>query len=280
MDTKQIVVIYHGNCPDGFGAAYIAWKKFEDSASYIGVQHGEGVPLGLDGKEIYMIDFSYPADTLLELESRAARLVVLDHHVGAQDAVEQVREHIFDNDHSGTGIAWKFFFPDTPLPRVLQYVQDADLWRNSLPNNKEIGAYLSTMPFDFKQWDALVREGDVDDMFDQMVARGTAYLEYVEYVYDHIEAQAQEVQFGDYTVMAVNCPRLFRSAVGHRLATKHGPFAIVFYEAGGVWHFSLRGDGSIDLSKVAQTYGGNGHKSAASFRLPFGASFPFKPLKK
>jgi nanoRNase/pAp phosphatase (c-di-AMP/oligoRNAs hydrolase) len=47
-----------------------------------------------------------------------------------------------------------------------------------------------------------------------------------------------------------------------------------------VWHFSLRGDGSIDLSKVAQTYGGNGHKSAASFRLPFGASFPFKPLKK
>ena len=30
---KNIVVIYHADCRDGFGAAYAAWKKFGDRAT-------------------------------------------------------------------------------------------------------------------------------------------------------------------------------------------------------------------------------------------------------
>ena len=32
---KNIVIIYHTDCRDGFGAAWAAWKKFGDSATYI-----------------------------------------------------------------------------------------------------------------------------------------------------------------------------------------------------------------------------------------------------
>jgi len=41
--NKEIVVLYHANCLDGFGAAYAAWKKFGDTADYIPVQYGEEV---------------------------------------------------------------------------------------------------------------------------------------------------------------------------------------------------------------------------------------------
>ena len=34
-ELKSIVVIYHGRCRDGFAAAYAAWKKFGDKASYL-----------------------------------------------------------------------------------------------------------------------------------------------------------------------------------------------------------------------------------------------------
>ena len=45
METlKKIVVIYHDQCRDGFGAAYAAWKKFGDDASYI-----QGAVITADG---------------------------------------------------------------------------------------------------------------------------------------------------------------------------------------------------------------------------------------
>ena len=36
---KNIVVLYHADCLDGFGAAYAAWEKFGDTAEYIPVQY-------------------------------------------------------------------------------------------------------------------------------------------------------------------------------------------------------------------------------------------------
>jgi oligoribonuclease NrnB/cAMP/cGMP phosphodiesterase (DHH superfamily) len=280
MELKDVVIIHHANCLDGFGGAFAAWKKFGDSASYIAANHGEAVPDGLDGKEIYIIDFSYPDGKLLEIESRAKKLVVLDHHIGAKESVEQVREHVFNNDRSGAGIAWHYFFPDAPFPRLLAYIDDNDLWRNSLPNNREVAAYCSTLPFDFKKWDALAAECEDDTKFAALIERGRAYAEYATYAREQIIKHAELVQFDEYQVLAVNAPRLLRSEIGHQLATKHAPFAIVYYEIDGAWHFSMRGDGSVDLSKIAQKHGGNGHRSAASFRLPFGSPFPFTLLQK
>ena len=54
---KDIIVIYHGECSDGFGGAWAAWKKFGETVDYIGAHHGDEPPVGLVGKEIYFIDF-------------------------------------------------------------------------------------------------------------------------------------------------------------------------------------------------------------------------------
>ena len=35
------LVIYHGKCPDGFGAALAAWLYFEGQGEYLGVSHGK-----------------------------------------------------------------------------------------------------------------------------------------------------------------------------------------------------------------------------------------------
>ncbi len=271
---KDIVVVYHGKCPDGFGGAYAAWKKFGDTATYIPAVHGAPVP-DLAGKEVYMIDFSYPQEVLLDIEHAAKKFVVLDHHIGARDAVVSVREHIFDNDHSGSGIAWKYFHPEIPLPRLLAYIEDNDLWRHSLPHGKEIAAYIGTLQFAFTSFDAIIQKVQSEDGFAEIVQKGTSFAEYYEYNVTHLLEYAELVQFDEFTVFAVNSPRLFRSELGHRLATKHAPFAIVWYASEGKWHFSLRGDGTIDVSEIARRRGGNGHHDAASFRLPRNTPLPF-----
>ncbi len=280
MKNKDIAVLYHSNCPDGFGAAYAAWKKFGDDATYIPVFHGEPTPQGLDGKDVYLVDFSYAKDVLLAIQKSVQRLVILDHHIGTKADVEAMKEYVFDNDRSGSGIAWSYFHPNTPLPRLLAYIQDNDIWRHELPNWKEVGAFLSTIPFrDFETFDALVELMQNDVEFQNIIEKGSAYAEYLEYLYETFVNQAQEVDFDGHRILAVNAPRLLRSELGHRLAKKRAPFAIVWYFDHNTWHLSLRGDGTIDLAKLAQKYGGNGHHNASGVRVPFGETLPFTLVK-
>ena len=49
---KSIVVIYHAPCPDGFAAAYAAWRKFGDNASYLSAGHGQLFDVDLADKEV------------------------------------------------------------------------------------------------------------------------------------------------------------------------------------------------------------------------------------
>lgn len=276
---KNIVVLYHGSCPDGFGGAYAAWKKFGDSATYIPVFHSDPPP-ELKEKQVYIVDFSYPGDILPKLEQANKKLVVLDHHEGAEELVSKVKEHIYDASRSGTGIAWEYFHPGQPLPRLLSYIQDSDLWKFERPYAKEVAAFVSSLKFEFDSFDPIVQKAESKEGFKEIAEKGRAYREYFEYVCDKIIEQAEEVEFDGYKIFVANAPRLFRSEVGNRLARTKGPFAIVWYQHHGRWHFSIRGDGTVDLSEVAKRYGGNGHPNSASFQLPFGAPFPFTFLAK
>ena len=60
---ERTIVAYHGNCPDGFGGAYAAWKKFGDTAEYLPLSYGKPVPEGLAGARRLM-----PAPDLNVLE--------------------------------------------------------------------------------------------------------------------------------------------------------------------------------------------------------------------
>ncbi|MBP9710834.1 MAG: hypothetical protein KBD50_01025 [Candidatus Pacebacteria bacterium] len=272
---KDIVVLYHGNCPDGMGGAFAAWKKFGDSADYIGMERDQPLPPGLAGKELYLIDYTFDKETMLELEKNAKRLVALDHHVGVKEATEAVREHVFDNDRSGSGIAWNYFHGETPLPKLLAYIQEIDLWRFALPNSKEVGAYLGTVRLDFETFEKLLPKFENTESFEEIVHQGKAYSEYADYMCEQMMRAAEEVEFEGYSVLAVNSGKALRSLLGNKLAKKHPPFSIIWYRDRGMWHFSLRGDGSVDLTKLAQKYGGNGHHNAAGFLLPYSASLPF-----
>ena len=65
---ERTIILYHGGCPDGFGGAYSAWKKFGDSAEYIALSRGEEPPVETcTGAKLYFIDFSYPKEIMDQL---------------------------------------------------------------------------------------------------------------------------------------------------------------------------------------------------------------------
>ncbi|NNM83919.1 DHH family phosphoesterase [Candidatus Parcubacteria bacterium] len=277
-EYKDVVILYHGKCPDGFGGAYAAWKKFGDRATYIPVDHGDAPPEGLAGREVYLVDFCYEtAEQMGTLAKRAKRLVVLDHHESARPLVEAVPEHVYDAKRSGATIAWSYFHPETPAPRLMQYLEDGDLYRYSLPETRGIFSYLLVLPFDFFAWDKFAHELEDDAKRVEILKKSEAYTEFFKALADMSVERAKKVRFEGHEVyFASTHPNItLRSYVGNTLYKKLPPFALVVTAHPNGFGVSLRSDGSIDVSKIAEKYGGGGHPGAAGFFIPNGSEMPW-----
>lgn len=162
MSQKKIAVFYHADCLDGFGGAYAAWKKFGDEAEYYPSKYGhEPLVEETSGKETYFIDFCYPQEVMDKILKSAASLVVLDHHEGIQEVVKSMPQHVYDSNRSGASIAWNYFHPNTPLPKLIQHMEDEDLYRFKMPDTRALGVYLSANDFSFPFWDKVAT--DLDD---------------------------------------------------------------------------------------------------------------------
>ena len=112
---KNISVLYHAGCPDGFGAAWACWNKFGDNAEYIPVKHGASPP-NVEGRNVIIVDFSYPEPILLEMERVAESLVLIDHHKSAIKELSHLSFCHFDENFSGAYLAWKYFFGESSIP--------------------------------------------------------------------------------------------------------------------------------------------------------------------
>lgn len=277
---KEVVIMYHANCRDGFGAAYAAWKKFGDAASYIPVHQHDKLPEGLQGKEVYIVDFSFTRELLEKLATENDSVVVIDHHVSAKEDVTAFPENIYDNDHSGAYLAWQYFHPEEAMPRLLLYIEDHDLWNFKLEHTREIGAALGEYSMDFETWDTLNRNFDDKTWFDSFINHGSVIAGYEDRLVRDISQYRELVKFEGLTCYAVNAERIYRSPVGHELAKiseaeGHAPMGIVYYRYRGKIHCSLRSNGDCDVSEIAVKYGGGGHKNAASIHVDDFSKLPF-----
>jgi oligoribonuclease NrnB/cAMP/cGMP phosphodiesterase (DHH superfamily) len=278
MTTPRTLIMYHGNCPDGFGGAYAAWKKYGDAAEYIPLSRGEEAPEGIDGAEVYLIDFTYTRDIMDDIVARAASVVVLDHHDGVREIVEAMPSYVFDNDRSGATIAWNYFHPGLPTPLFLKLLEDQDLFRHELPETVPLHAYLEVHPSTFELWDELVRMFDDPAMREVFLEKARAYAEYFELLAEIAVNKAKLVMFEGYEIYFATCHpfKSLKSLVGNKLAKKRGPVSLVVSAHPNGYGVSIRGDGSVNVAHIAQKFGGNGHPNSSGFLIPRSGPFPWE----
>lgn len=279
--TKNIVVLYHNDCTDGFSAAWAAWKKFGSKADYIGIEPGAKPLEGLRNKEIYMVDVVYPAQYLKKLIRDNKKFVAIDHHVSNKKSFEIIPDGLFDISHSGAVLAWKYFHPEIKVPKFLEYVEDMDLWRLRIPKVKEFIAYLDIADFNFKNWSEIVDDIGNRSKFSEYVRKGAFLLSYQDKVIERIISNhAELVKFFGHKAYAVNSP-VFNSQIGNTLCSNLPPIGIVWVQNNdGSVHVSLRSDGMVDVSKLAAKFpGGGGHKQSAGFNLKDCSKLPWKKVK-
>lgn len=144
------VGIYHADCFDGVAAAWVLLKEYPD-IRLIAADYRDPVPVDLDGAEVYIVDFSYSREQLLEMTTYCKSVVLIDHHpraiefrdwIGDLSVVDCTyykdygydlsRLILFvDQYRSGAQLTWDYFHPAMSNPhdickhQVMMRVTDA-----------------------------------------------------------------------------------------------------------------------------------------------------------
>lgn len=264
IDPNSInLVIYHGGCTDGYGAAWAAWKLLGDRATYHPGRYGDPPP-DVKGKVVAILDFSYDNLTTKSMINDADSLIIIDHHKTAMVELHDVNCTHFDMNHSGAMLAWKFFHPGKEAPRMIKYIEDRDLWKWELPYSKEFSAAFDMVQYDFEEFDKFIDDSAIDDAQE----RGAYILAYSKTVISKITKQAARRKLHGKDVLVVNSPH-WMSEIGNALSVKCD-FALIWYHDHDTNQVkvSLRAHhDDADVSEVAKKFGGGGHRKAAGFAL-------------
>ena len=270
----------HKGCFDGHTAECIAGmflKKACPKKRVIFLQFAHGEPLPPDeliaGKNFLLCDFAFKRKQTEHLLAVTKNLLVLDHHKTAQKELETVPDEnkVFDMSRSGAMITWSYFFPDVPPPLFVKYVQDRDIWTYEMPHTDQFVAWLSTVPMRSQSYTNYLKD---DDLTEARISEKGGPMHELNRHYINMGIRSvgfSLIQIGSdmFMVAGLNCANIgLKSDMGNRLMIEY-PYvdcASVSHHdmKSGKNRYSLRSTKTAyDCSKIAEFYGGGGHRNAS-----------------
>lgn len=272
-DKQKILCIYHGNCLDGFGAAWGVRNALGDTVKFHKGIHQQ-IPPDVSGCDVLLVDFSYKKNVLQEMLKTAVSITILDHHISAKEELSDLLKNgkikgRFDMEKSGAMLVWEWFNSDKPVPLLIKHIQDRDLWQFKLEGTREINSALSSYPFDFEVWDKLMdsEKHDLEDLKRDGIAIERRLQKDIK---ELIKTGVMRMNIGGYNVPVLNASSAYVSDAGN-IMSKGEPFAACYWDHPDGRSFSLRSnEEGVDVSEIAKKYGGGGHIKASGFTVEYG----------
>eukprot|EP00250_Pteridium_aquilinum_P003276 c135_g1_i1 orf=410-1447(-) len=201
----RVAVLYHYPCPDGAFAALAAHLYHTlQGLSVVFFPNTVYSPIKVKDLDtdafdaFYLLDFVGPEGFAMELCSKAKKVIVLDHHKTAYDALlTKSHDNLLKNidlKRSGATIAFDYFtdklksdfdsmlkasatagkgqcgsltlVDQSSLPRIrriFDYIEDADLWKWNLPHSKAFSNGLGSLRIDYNS-------NSNSDLFQQLLS--------------------------------------------------------------------------------------------------------------
>lgn len=299
----MIYVLHHADSDGRFGA-HAAWKGFlktfvrkeqiEKNVRFIEVQYGQVFPIPF--KEltkqdaIYIVDFSYAREILDQVYELVNYLIVLDHHETAEKQLAGAPYAIFDKTKSGALIAWEFFHPTVPAPKVCKLVNDYDLWKKEY--EPETSAFEAWIQFekpgqDWSHWNKLTWD---PEYLSQVIMKGSvlhaqncgvveSFIKNTgNYVIGFKAFNAENIDRVDgYTYAVYNGNTILRNEIAEALYTKYDlDLTIQWRVRGNEFLFSVRAtrpEKKKASDFCAEFPKGGGNPKAGGFALPLDEGF-------
>lgn len=270
-----MIIFYHSSDEDGRCSGAIV-KIAHPEARLYGIDHGDEFPWDeIQDQDVVMVDFSLPTiSDMLKLKKESKSFTWIDHHISA---IKETEGHEFDgvrdSDFAGCENAWNYYFPDKPMPETVKLIGRYDVWDHSDPRSLTFhyglqlymtypGAYIDLWKEWFKNFpEDILKEGEVVERF---VERDNAR---------YTSSCSFETELDGFKCIAVNKlitnSQLFDSVWNEEKYDIMLTFGLINRK----WKISLYSTKEdVDVSKIAKSHGGGGHKGAAGFmcdELPF-----------
>lgn len=299
------LVIYHGNCLDGFTAAWCFWNAQDEFETAYNFHPGvyNDPPPDCTGRIVYLVDFSYKRAVVKEICKVAREVYLIDHHKTAIEDLMPLQDAGHDDfcpnffwyvdiNRSGAKLAWDFLhntlYADTRSgaltysrddvqyrepPLLLDYVEDRDLWKFKLAHSREVNASLFSYKYSFEDWDKLM-SGSTTELLNHASAGRAIERKHHKDIEELLNVCRTTAVIAGHLVPVANLPYTMASDACTIMAKewKDGTmFAASYYDTATHRVYSLRsGPDGMDVSVIAKSYGtgGGGHKHAAGFRIP------------
>ncbi len=269
------ICLYHSADNDGAGSAAIVRHKYPDTV-LIGVNYNQPIPWNKipNGATVFMVDFCFePFDKMIHLAQKC-NLTWIDHHISSQD---EAKKHNFNPKgirkigRSGCELTWQYIFPEKPIPFGIHLLGRYDVWDhvNELVLPFQHGTFnQNTKPDNDEFWHRLFNEDKA--FIEQVAADGRVIMQYQNNVNRrYLSSHLFNAHLDDYKAIVVNlgrCSSLVFSDIWdpneHDLMIS---FAINKEQKIAVSIYSDKPE--IDVSKIAQKFGGGGHAGASGFEF-------------
>jgi len=289
--VARTICIFHGNCADGFVAAWVVWKWANDNnreVEFIAAQYQQPPP-DVAGARVIIVDFSYKENELVAMVEQAAHVLLIDHHKTARAEIERAMARmtpvqadrfmvVFSLDRSGAGLTWDHFFAGEPRLKLVDHVEDRDLWRFGLEGSREIHSVLRSHADDFEVVEKLSREIESNAGRMLVIRQGEAIdRAHLKHVKDAIASFSYRAVIAGHEVPVLNANYHMASDAGNLMAEGE-PFAACYIDGPKGRGYSLRSkDTGLDVSEIAKLFGGGGHARAAGFTVPHGTGVALRP---
>jgi len=251
-------------------SAAIFLKRFPD-AVVIPISH-DATEAELDGylEGVSRDTHVYTLDNAIQVEyfvSRFETVITIDHHISVKEECEKLDSEndnytfVFNNEKSGATLSWEYFFKEDPVPTLVSYVEDLDLFKKELvPDSMNACTYLYLYTNDPERFLEIL-DRDIQDVLD----KGSLLVEADEKkILKVIDQDAMYAEVGDFRVPTYNLTDL-QYLFGNRVSGEVDK-AIIMYRIDGMKvKMSIRSkEGHTPTAlDIAEQLGGGGHKHAA-----------------
>ena len=284
MIYVKTTIIYHKGCIDGLTAAWAINHLVSGQLVFLPKAFGsefspEEISVIKASDRVIMVDVTFDKQIMMLLEALVPSGVftVLDHHKSGKEDMSLLvgKSHVWDANRSGAGLAWSYVTlgKETPPP-IVQFVEDRDLWRFKLPHSKAINAFIHASVCEYKVEEIDRINNELKESFDACVEYGEMLLKAQAMQVERICKNTFMLDLNNVSFVCVNT-NYAMSDVGNRLTELHGlPAAVFFQKDADTFKWSLRSSDSMeDVSIIAESFGGGGHRNASGFRINFDDHF-------
>jgi oligoribonuclease NrnB/cAMP/cGMP phosphodiesterase (DHH superfamily) len=276
-------VCLHHNDADGRASAAVVRRAFNRQVFTFEMNYGDPIPWEQiePAKRVVVVDFSLPVEEMDRL-AHGRELIWIDHHISAIRLLgerAQAWKGLQDTREAACVLTWQYFFPDQPAPRALVLIGDRDVWRwaeadtgpfdaglgqeNTQPDNDDL--WLPLLADDAKRLQALIERGSIlraaqlNDIDKRLASHGYAVI------------------FEGQRTLAINARG--NGDFGAAIRAMNYPLAYCYIDGmqnGRLMTFVTLFSSEVDVSRIAQRFGGGGHPGAAGFSFERTAT-PFPP---